>query len=124
MIAGDHTFTKADRLLGRRDFLRLEKSGARFREGELRATMLPNELGRPRLGLAVSKRVGNAVARNRVKRVLREVFRLHRDRLPSSIDLVLFPTGGERCSHYGLAREDFLRLATKLGRTNRASPRP
>ena len=42
-----------------------------------------------RLGVIASRRVGNAVARNRAKRLLRETFRIHQQMLPSSCDLVL-----------------------------------
>jgi len=43
----------------------------------------------PRLGLSVPRRVGNAVTRNRVKRRLREAFRLHQSKLPPGVDLVV-----------------------------------
>lgn len=46
-----------------------------------------NDVGYPRLGITVSRRVGNAVARNRWKRLLREVFRLAQHELPN-LDLV------------------------------------
>lgn len=44
-----------------------------------------------RMGLAVTRKTGNAVARNRVKRVLREFFRLHGDMLPHGVDIVVTP---------------------------------
>ena len=44
-----------------------------------------------RLGMAVTKKVGSAVVRNRVKRVLREFFRLHQALMPPALDLVVVP---------------------------------
>ena len=44
-----------------------------------------------RLGLAVSKKVGIAVQRNRIKRVVREFFRLHQDAIPTGADYVVVP---------------------------------
>ena len=50
-----------------------------------------NDLPNARLGLSVSRKVGNAVVRNRWKRVIREAFRLSRSQLPEGIDLVVIP---------------------------------
>lgn len=54
-----------------------------------------NDLDFARLGLSVSRKVGNAVVRNRWKRLIREAFRLTQDRLPSGIDLVIIPRAAE-----------------------------
>jgi len=51
----------------------------------------PNTEGQLRLGLSVSKKNGNAIRRNRIKRLLREAFRLSRPKLPAGLDLVLVP---------------------------------
>ena len=50
-----------------------------------------NALDHPRIGLSVSRKVGPAVVRNRWKRLLREAFRLSRQRLPAGLDLVTIP---------------------------------
>lgn len=49
----------------------------------------PNGLGHARLGLSVGRRVGGAVRRHRVKRLLREAFRLEMAQLPAGYDLVV-----------------------------------
>jgi len=55
----------------------------------LAAYSLPNDLGHPRLGISISRRVGTAPVRNRIKRLLREAFRLHPHGLPRGYDLVI-----------------------------------
>jgi len=49
---------------------------------------LPNEESYNRLGISVHRKTGNAVRRNRIKRLIRESFRLNRDQLPPSCDIV------------------------------------
>ena len=54
----------------------------------------PNGLGRSRLGVTVSKRVGRAVTRNRVKRLVREHFRQHKGLFSDSYDVNVIAKGG------------------------------
>jgi len=88
-------YPRALRLLKPADFQRVFKQ-ARYKSGDRYLTVLarPNGLGHPRLGMAISIRnAGNAVARNRVKRVIRECFRLSQARL-DSLDLVIVGRAG------------------------------
>ena len=55
---------------------------------------LPNGQGYSRLGLSVGSKVGSAIKRNRVKRLLREAYRLNRDKLTVPCDLVIVPRPG------------------------------
>lgn len=88
------TFPRAARITRAVDFKRVLDSACRIKSGCLTFVALPNELGRARLGLAIPKRhVPRAVARNRVKRRLRESFRRHRNSLPS-LDVVVLGRPG------------------------------
>ena len=62
----------------------------------------PGIIGHGRLGLAVTKKCGNAVARNRIKRVLRAFFRLHQQEMPS-LDIVVTPKKHLRADKFNLA---------------------
>lgn len=83
------SFPAASRLLRRSEFQKVQERGLRNAGAALVLFACFNELGRRRLGLTVSKRVGNAVCRVRVKRLLRDIFRKERGRLPASVDLVI-----------------------------------
>ena len=85
------TFSKRNRLLKRSDFLRCYDGGKRYFTSGFIIFVLPTAAGTWRLGLAVSRKVGGAVQRNRIKRLLREFFRLHQDRIPPGVDLAVVP---------------------------------
>ena len=87
----EHTYTlpKSRRLGGRVSFSRVFDHGVRESKGPLAMVSAPNDLGHPRLGISIGRRVGNAVVRNRIKRLLREAFRLMQHDLPHGYDLVL-----------------------------------
>lgn len=85
----EFSFPKSERLLRPEDFLKVRKNGKRLSTRSLTLFFLPNGLDRRRLGLSVSSRIGNAVKRNRVKRLLREFFRLNKDVFPESSDVLI-----------------------------------
>jgi ribonuclease P protein component len=73
------TFTRDDRIRKRREFEECYASGVRVSGRHIQVFLLTGlSGGRPRLGISVPRRVGNAVVRNRVRRRLREIFRRSR----------------------------------------------
>ena len=78
VLSDRKTFTKDDRLLKRSDFQRLFKSGNRIQNRLFIVYISRNDLKRCRLGLTVTRKVGKAVSRNRIKRLAREFFRQNR----------------------------------------------
>ena len=89
-----HGFPPALRIRRKKEFDLVFREGARAGDGLLVVIARPNGGPHPRLGLAVGRGVGGAVVRNRVKRLLRESFRLHRERLPEGHDLVVIARDG------------------------------
>lgn len=88
----DFRFSKRVRLLRASEFERVFAGRASAANPWLVVYGAANELSHPRLGLTVSKKTGNAVARNRWKRLIREAFRLTQDRIPP-LDLVCIARG-------------------------------
>jgi len=89
-----HTFPRSLRIRHTVEFRRVYAGKMSVADGNLVLYGLKNDLGYSRLGLSVSRKVGGAVVRNRWKRLLREAFRLTRDRLPRGLDLVVIPRRG------------------------------
>ena len=87
---GDYSYTKLERLTKRPEFQKVLAVGEKKRIGRLCTVFsLPNGLNRKRLGIIASKKVGNAVARNRVKRSIRETFRQIKHRMTPAVDIVV-----------------------------------
>ena len=102
-----HKFGKELRVRLRRDFLRVQRRGRKHHSPNfVVASANGPSSGRTRVGFSVSRRVGNAVARNRLKRRLREFFRLHRRELPAARDLVVIAKpGAAKLSYAELVEE-------------------
>ena len=88
-MAGPCRYPKAVRIRQRRDFLRLQRLGSRSHTRHLVVIQRASDGPVSRLGVTASKRVGNAVVRNRIKRIVREVFRNFRADLQQPIDVVI-----------------------------------
>lgn len=109
-------FARAQRLKHGRDFVRTRLEGQRAVHGCLIANWRLAAAGSStRLGVVTSRKLGGAVARNRARRLMREVFRLQQHALSEPVDLVLVA----RQSIVGRKRadveKDFLALMRRAG---------
>ena len=84
---GDFSLTKADRISKRSEFRYISNFGKKLEDKYFIVLFCIGQTERSRLGLTVSRKVGNAVKRNRVKRLLREYFRLNRQKLDGNWDI-------------------------------------
>lgn len=99
-------YPKRRRLRKRRDFLRVQDRSARVTTVHFILLLAPRpDAGPCRLGVVASKKVGGAVARNRVKRLLREAFRRRYALFPEGLDLVVIAKPFQELSLGAVLRE-------------------
>lgn len=84
-----YRYTPAHRLSGDKQFAAVFENKLRKNAGPLAVLARANDLDHHRFGMTVPRRVGNAVTRHRIKRRLREAFRLHHHDWPGRYDLVV-----------------------------------
>ncbi|MCG8652280.1 MAG: ribonuclease P protein component [Pirellulales bacterium] len=90
-----YQFSKEQRIIRSEDFAHILARGSCAADATLVLFAIANEQSlTPRLGVTVPKRTGNAVQRNRWKRLIRESFRTQIDKIPSGFDFVVRPKKG------------------------------
>jgi ribonuclease P protein component len=119
-------FLRAARLLRRSDFVRVQGKGRRVHTQHFVILLVPGPV--QRLGVTVGRRVGGATHRNRVKRLVREVFRRNRELFPSDCDIVLVARPGAERLDYATVKSELERAQNALFRpstvTRNSKPHP
>lgn len=113
----------SERLRKTREFNRVYQNGARlYGKGfilvYLRDKQVDNRVSESRLGISVPRKVGNAVQRNRIKRIIREAFRLHREVFPQGSDIVFAVRPGFPLTGMQAVRDAVAVLAGPKGRSD------
>jgi ribonuclease P protein component len=118
------TFPKTHRLRTAAEFKVVYDAKCSVAEAALVVYFLPNPRGHPRLGLSVSRKFGNAVHRNRMKRLLREAFRHLQYELPTG-DIICVARRTDKPLSLDDAKALVMKLANAAAiRWHHRSPRP
>ena len=113
----DERFPASHRLRRRAEFLRVQREGRRVHTRHFVLVVLPgpDRRGLRRLGITVTKKVAGAVGRNRVKRVVREVFRRNRHLFPAGCDVVVIAKSGAPLLGYDDVKAEIAQVQRPLG---------
>ena len=105
----DQSFPKSLHVLSSQAFGKILREGGTAASNTLVVAALPHAKSgdaRPtRIGITIPKRTGNAVVRNRWKRLIREAFRLHKDAMPVGYDLIVRPKKGAEANFQHIVKE-------------------
>ena len=93
------------------DFQYVYKNGKSYANKYLVMYILENQRNQNRLGISVSKKVGNSVVRHRVTRLIRESYRLHEDIFNSGLDIVVIARNSASCITCAETESALLHLA-------------
>ncbi len=133
MVNSDRRFPKSHRLLKRPEFKEVFDRGVVRKDARLVAYLLPTGGPAMRLGIVVGRAARSSVPRNRLKRLIREGFRITRPTLPTGVDVILLPRHGAKLTLAGV-QESVTRLLSRpiteklrepaTGKDGRSSEKP
>jgi len=103
--SANQTFRRASRIRRRSDYLRIQQHGKRVHTSHFVMIVLSHQSCQ-RLGITVTKRISRAVGRNRIKRLVREVFRRNRYLFPDHCDVVMVARNGAEKLNYESVKEE------------------
>ena len=110
------SFPKSIRLRTRREYISVQRSHYRFVTNHFIVYARPNRSVTTKLGITVSRKVGRANVRNRIKRWVREAFRLNLERLPVGLLLVFVARHGRSLEAYSEVEAEMCAAVVELNR--------
>ncbi len=112
-MKGEQKFPKRERILRPGEFRELYREGTKYSVGEFLLFVKAGDQGPTRIGFTVSRKIGNAATRNRIKRYLREVFRTQKGELKPDLKMVIVARPGSEQLDFTQCREKVVRLFRK-----------
>ena len=96
-----------------KDFQQVYRNGTSQANRFLVMYVLKNQCGKNRLGISVSKKVGNSVVRHRLTRLIRESYRLNEEKFDRNLDIVVIARNSAKDRSYQEIESAFMNLAQK-----------
>ena len=120
----EFAFPRACRLAHRAQFDAVYREGRRRNSREFTVFLRPNGLGLSRFGWSIRKALGNAVRRNRIRRRLREIVRLHRQEIAPGWDIVIHPRSSAATAKFSALADELLKLLPRGASSGRTPENP
>lgn len=114
---GAQRLPRRQRIAKRREFLLVYENGKKLYSRNLVLYAMANELPYDRLGVTVSRKIGKATVRNRVKRRLREIFRCNKRDATPALDLVINTRKAVAGLEFSELRDEVVAMLRRLGRS-------
>ncbi len=111
-------YPREARLLRRAEFDAVYREGRRRAGRQFTVFLRPNGLHRSRFGASVKRQLGTAVVRNRIRRRIREIVRLHRAEIPGGWDIVVHPRASVAAAKFAALEAELMQLIREVARIN------
>jgi len=110
------TYGPQERIKKRQEFLSLYKKGNRYKGKYFNLVYFPNDLDYSRMAVIVSKKIGNAVSRNKIKRWMRDLFRRNKDLLKDHLDILIVAKREIQEASWSSLRESYISAIDSIGK--------
>jgi ribonuclease P protein component len=109
-----YNFSKKNRLSLNQDFDKVFKNGEHKTCNFFKLIIYKNNLPYSRIGLKIGKKIKSSVERNRIKRIMREIFRKNKHKFSENIDIIVIPYKNITLTNYEEINKNFLKLMINI----------
>ena len=103
-------YPRGARIVRKADFDAVYRNGKRRTSSHFTVFLKANDLPESRFGFSIKRALGGAVVRNRIRRRIREVVRLHREEISAGWDFVIHPKASAHSAEFAALENDLVRL--------------
>ena len=111
----NETLSPQERIRNKKEFSLLYKKGNRYRGKYFNLIYISSDLSFSRMAVVISKKVGNAVKRNKIKRQMRTLFRRNKDLLESSFDILIIAKIEILEASWPMLKEEYFAALKSIG---------